>query len=185
MLRISDITFSLVYLHLKIYEEQIESKGEIGEHDSCLLFELSFLLLVHHLRNTSGCFWSQQWPGNGPIIRYPVFTVWRIAVNQKRDTSFTSRSNSTRVIAARYRVVVFQPINHVNDFSYTSIKLAIMIAKCIARVPLEIYTAEIAIRNNRMIDAADEEDGTRREEKKTRDEISSPRRKHRELFAID
>lgn len=65
-----------------------------------------------------------------------------------------ARAGSTRVIAAGGRVSAHQPIDHVNDFRYTSIELAIMIAKCVTRVPLEIYTPEIAIRNKEMIDAA-------------------------------
>lgn len=109
------------------------------------------------LRSASGCFRpdnSPQWADN----KIPRCSPWRIAVNQKRDTSFTRRSSwldsrHCRAIPGG-RVSAHQPIDHVNDFSHTSVGLAIMIAKCVTGAPLEIYTPEIAIRNNGMIDAA-------------------------------
>lgn len=90
---------------------------------------------------------------NGPAIRYLVFTVTHCSESETKHVIHPrSKQRRLRVTATGYRVSTALPISHVNDFRYTSIGLAIMITKCVTRVPLEIYTPEIAIRDARESD---------------------------------
>lgn len=112
---------------------------------------------LHLLKGTTECRWSfiSGWLWkifcNGSATkRFPMCLPWRIAVNQRSETSFTrAQTSSIRVIAARYRVAAdfSTPSINRNDFRYTSIRLAITIAKCVTRALLEIYTPEIVIHN--------------------------------------
>lgn len=80
-----------------------------------------------------------------------MFTVTHCSESKKRDTSH-SLALRPAPFASTQRDTGWQPrfstppINH-DDFRYTSIRLAIMIVKCVTRALLEIYTAEIVIRN--------------------------------------
>lgn len=88
---------------------------------------------------------------NGPAIRYLVFTVTHCSESEVRHVihpPLELDSRHRRGIPGD-RISAHQPINHVDDFRYASIGLVIMIAKCVTKVLLKIYTPEIAIRNNR------------------------------------